>query len=728
MRPNLILRTLLAIAVFVAASPFLSARGKNLVSYVDPYIGTGGHGHVFLGANVPFGLVQLGPVQPIEGWDWCSGYNYAGTRLSGFSHTRLSGTGVGDLGDLQVMPVADPDQRTAPFSHADEQVRPGYYSVRLAHPAVRVELTATQRVGFHRYTYDTDSDTLLLTLDLRQGVNEGIDDARMTDCLLTSESPTRLTGLRRTSGWAKDRRVYFDMEFSRPVTILRRDSFARAVLAVAGDGQPLLVKVALSAVDIDHAKQNMQAELPGWDFDAATLRASDAWEQQLSRITVSGADDRTLRIFYTSLFHTMTAPSVFSDVDGCYRGADGEVHRADHTVYTTFSLWDTYRAAHPLLTLIQPGMQGDFVRTFMDIYREQGKLPVWHLWGNETDCMVGSPCVPVLGDLVLKGFCRGQEDEAYAAMRASMMRSDRSLDVLRTYGYIPFDRDTTGCTVSKALEYCLADDAVARVATLVGKTDDADYFRLRSQSYRKYFDTATRLMRAVSADGQFRRPFNPFYAGYDDNDYTEGNAWQYTFLVPHDVHGLISLFGGERPFVAKLDSLFTTDTPEGTELAPDVTGFVGQYAQGNEPSHHAIYLYHYAGQPWKAFPRLRQMLQEQYLDLPDGLSGNEDVGQMSAWYVLSSVGLYQVHPSTGRYLIGSPLFAKATLNVGQGRTFTVKTVGADAGHIYIQKATLNGRPYTRSYIDYADIARGGELVLSMGAKPSRWGTAKADRP
>ncbi len=518
------------------------------------------------------------------------------------------------------------------------------------------------------------------------------------------------------------------MEFSRPVTILRRDSFARAVLAVAGDGQPLLVKVALSAVDIDHAKQNMQAELPGWDFDAVTLCASDAWEQQLSRIAVSGADDRTLRIFYTSLFHTMTAPSVFSDVDGCYRGADGEVHRADHTVYTTFSLWDTYRAAHPLLTLIQPGMQGDFARTFMDIYREQGKLPVWHLWGNETDCMVGSPCVPVLGDLVLKGFCRGQEDEAYAAMRASMMRSDRSLDMLRTYGYIPFDRDTTGCTVSKALEYCLADDAVARVATLVGKTDDADYFRLRSQSYRKYFDTATRLMRAVSADGQFRRPFNPFYAGYDDNDYTEGNAWQYTFLVPHDVHGLISLFGGERPFVAKLDSLFTTDTPEGTELAPDVTGFVGQYAQGNEPSHHAIYLYHYAGQPWKAFPRLRQMLQEQYLDLPDGLSGNEDVGQMSAWYVLSSVGLYQVHPSTGRYLIGSPLFAKATLNVGQGRTFTVKTVGADAGHIYIQKATLNGRPYTRSYIDYADIARGGELVLTMGAKPSRWGTAKADRP
>ncbi len=728
MRPNLILRTLLAIAVFVAASPFLSARGKNLVSYVDPYIGTGGHGHVFLGANVPFGLVQLGPVQPIEGWDWCSGYNYAGTRLSGFSHTRLSGTGVGDLGDLQVMPVADPDQRTTPFSHADEQVRPGYYSVRLAHPAVRVELTATQRVGFHRYTYDTDSDTLLLTLDLRQGVNEGIDEARMTDCLLTSESPTRLTGLRRTSGWAKDRRVYFDMEFSRPVTILRRDSFARAVLAVAGDGQPLLVKVALSAVDIDHAKQNMQAELPGWDFDAATLRASDAWEQQLSRITVSGADDRTLRIFYTSLFHTMTAPSVFSDVDGCYRGADGEVHQADHTVYTTFSLWDTYRAAHPLLTLIQPGMQGDFARTFMDIYREQGKLPVWHLWGNETDCMVGSPCVPVLGDLVLKGFCRGQEDEAYAAMRASMMRSDRSLDVLRTYGYIPFDRDTTGCTVSKALEYCLADDAVARVATLVGKTDDADYFRLRSQSYRKYFDTAMRLMRAVSADGQFRRPFNPFYAGYDDNDYTEGNAWQYTFLVPHDVHGLISLFGGERPFVAKLDSLFTTDTPEGTELAPDVTGFVGQYAQGNEPSHHAIYLYHYVGQPWKAFPRLRQMLQEQYLDLPDGLSGNEDVGQMSAWYVLSSVGLYQVHPSTGRYLIGSPLFAKATLNVGQSRTFTVKTVGADADHIYIQKATLNGRPYTRSYIDYADIARGGELVLTMGAKPSRWGTAKADRP
>ncbi len=728
MRPYLAFRTLWATVVFVAACLGVSARQTQLVSRIDPYIGTGGHGHVFLGANVPFGLVQLGPVQPIEGWDWCSGYNYAGTQLTGFSHTRLSGTGVGDLGDLLVMPVADAGQRTAPFSHADETVRPGYYSVRLARPAVLAELTATQRVGFHRYTYTSSSDSLLLTLDLRQGINEGIDDARMTDCLLTSETPTRLTGLRRTSGWAKDRHIYFSMEFSRPVTVVRRDSFSRAVLAFANDGTPLMVKVALSAVDIDHAKKNMAAELPGWDFDAAAARASSEWERQLSRIEVSGSDERALRIFYTSFFHTMTAPSVYSDVDGCYRGADGEVHRAGHTTFTTFSLWDTYRSAHPLMTLVFPEMQRDFARTFLDIFREQGKLPIWHLWGNETDCMVGSPCVPVLGDLVGKGFCEGFEDEAYHAMRTSMMRDERSLGLLRQYGFIPYDLESEGYTVSKALEYCLADDAVARIARRLGKTDDAAYFQQRSRSYAKYFDSSTGFMRAVSSTGAFRTPFNPFYAGYDDNDYTEGNAWQYTFLVPHDAHGLITLFGGERPFVAKLDSLFTTETPEGTEQAPDVTGFVGQYAQGNEPSHHAIYLYHYAGQPAKAFPRLHQMMQEQYLDQPDGLSGNEDVGQMSAWYVLSAVGLYQPEPSSGRYLIGSPLFDKATLHVGQGRTFTVKTVGGDKDRIYIQKATLNGRPYTRSYIDFADIARGGELVLTMGARPSHWGTAKAARP
>ena len=594
--------------------------------------------------------------------------------------------------------------------------------MKLTNPNVKVELTATQRVGFHRYTFDGNSGKALMRLDLVQGI--GWD--KMSDCLLTQDSPTRITGFRRSEGWAKDQRIYFVMDFSKPVTMENRDSTGIAIFSVE-KGEPLLVKVALSPVDIDKAKLNMQTELPGWDFDATVKAADDAWNKQLSRIVLTDNNDKRKEIFYTAMYHLMTAPSLFCDVDGAYRGADGKVYKGDFKNYTTFSLWDTYRAAHPLYTLVFPDMQSDFAETFLHIFDQQGKLPVWHLMGCETDCMVGNPGIPVLADLVLKGFVKDKE-HAFEAMKTSAMLDERSLELLKQYGYIPYDKEPTNETVAKALEYCLADAGVAKTAKLLGKTDDYNYFLNRSRSYAKYFDKQTGFMRALSSDGKFRTPFDPIEAAHRVNDYTEGNAWQYTWLVPHDVHGLVNLFGSEKKFVTKLDSLFVVEGDLGENASPDISGLVGQYAHGNEPSHHVIYMYNYVGQPWKAAPLLRKMMNEMYFNEPDGLCGNEDVGQMSAWYILSTVGLYQVDPSGGRYIIGSPLFNRADLNVGNGKTFSVVARNNSDRNIYVQKAYLNGREYKKSYIDYADIMAGGKLELVMGSKPSKWGTKTADRP
>lgn len=516
------------------------------------------------------------------------------------------------------------------------------------------------------------------------------------------------------------------MDFSKPVTMENRDSTGIAIFSVE-KGEPLLVKVALSPVDIDKAKLNMQTELPGWDFDATVKAADDAWNKQLSRIVLTDNNDKRKEIFYTAMYHLMTAPSLFCDVDGAYRGADGKVYKGDFKNYTTFSLWDTYRAAHPLYTLVFPDMQSDFAETFLHIFDQQGKLPVWHLMGCETDCMVGNPGIPVLADLVLKGFVKDKE-HAFNAMKTSAMLDERSLGLLKQYGYIPYDKEPTNETVAKALEYCLADAGVAKTAKLLGKTDDYNYFLNRSRSYAKYFDKQTGFMRAVSSDGKFRTPFDPIEAAHRVNDYTEGNAWQYTWLVPHDVHGLVNLFGSEKKFVTKLDSLFVVEGDLGENASPDISGLVGQYAHGNEPSHHVIYMYNYVGQPWKAAPLLRKMMNEMYFNEPDGLCGNEDVGQMSAWYILSTVGLYQVDPSGGRYIIGSPLFNRADLNVGNGKTFSIVARNNSDRNIYVQKAYLNGREYKKSYIDFADIKAGGKLELVMGSKPSKWGTKTADRP
>lgn len=675
-----------------------------------------------MGANVPFGLVQLGPTEPTRGWDWCSGYYYDDDELIGFGHMHLSGTGIGCLGDVAFLPVKDFKQTSTRFKHEAEKVHPGYYSVQLTDPNVLVELTATERCGFHRYTFKNGAKAQL-ALDLSQCI--GWD--KLNDCLLTQESATRLTGFRRSNGWAADRRIYFSIDFSQPVTVHRLDSMERVVVSVADNTKPLLVKVALSPVSIDKAKLNMQAELAGWDFDAAVKSADEAWNRELARIEIQTNDRTKKRIFYTAMYHLMTSCSKFNDVDREYRGADGKVHKADFTNYTTLSLWDTYRAAHPLMTVAFPEMQRDFAQTFLNIYKQQGRLPVWHLMGSETDCMVGNPGAIVLADLTMKGFVEDKE-LALEALKATQMKDIRSLGLLKKHGYIPWNLDPENETVAKALEYCAADDGVAKVAKLLGKKDGYEYFFNRSRSYKKYYDPETRFLRAVDTDGKFRLPFNPFFAEHRTNDYTEGNAWQYTFLVPHDVKGLIKLFGSDKAFMSKLDSLFFVEGWAGDNASPDMSGMTGQYAHGNEPSHHVIYMYNYAGRPDKAAPLLRKMLNEMYLDQPDGLSGNEDVGQMSAWYILSSVGLYQVDPVGGRFVIGSPLFDKATVNVGGGKTFTVVAKNNSDKNIYVQSARLNGKTLKNSYVDFNDIRRGGTLELVMGPKPSKWATTTACRP
>lgn len=675
-----------------------------------------------MGANVPFGLVQLGPTEPTRGWDWCSGYYYDDDELIGFGHMHLSGTGIGCLGDVAFLPVKDFKQTSTRFKHEAEKVHPGYYSVQLTDPNVLVELTATERCGFHRYTFKNGAKAQL-ALDLSQCI--GWD--KLNDCLLTQESATRLTGFRRSNGWAADRRIYFSIDFSQPVTVHRLDSMERVVVSVADNTKPLLVKVALSPVSIDKAKLNMQAELAGWNFDAAVKSADEAWNRELARIEIQTNDRTKKRIFYTAMYHLMTSCSKFNDVDREYRGADGKVHKADFTNYTTLSLWDTYRAAHPLMTVAFPEMQRDFAQTFLNIYKQQGRLPVWHLMGSETDCMVGNPGAIVLADLTMKGFVEDKE-LALEALKATQMKDIRSLGLLKKHGYIPWNLDPENETVAKALEYCAADDGVAKVAKLLGKKDDYEYFFNRSRSYKKYYDPETRFLRAVGTDGKFRLPFNPFFAEHRTNDYTEGNAWQYTFLVPHDVKGLIKLFGSDKAFMSKLDSLFFVEGWAGDNASPDMSGMTGQYAHGNEPSHHVIYMYNYAGRPDKAAPMLRKMLNEMYLDQPDGLSGNEDVGQMSAWYILSSVGLYQVDPVGGRFVIGSPLFDKATVNVGGGKTFTVVAKNNSDKNIYVQSARLNGKTLKNSYVEFNDIRRGGTLELVMGPKPSKWATTTACRP
>lgn len=704
----------------------VNEEGADLTAYVNPFIGTGEHGHVFLGANVPFGMVQLGPSQPVQGWDWCSGYHNSDTTLLGFSHTHLSGTGIGDLGDITFMPATVRNNRISRFSHDNEVCRPGYYKVLIDDGEITAELTATERTGMHRYSYPAGVDTAYVTVNLRYGI--GWDSP--SDMKIDVDNDSTVTGYRFSTGWAADQKIYFEARFSQPIIDYTSDGGVMT-LAFKPSVDPLLVKVGISPVSVENARENLLSENAGWDFDDVTKQAHDKWNSQLAKIKVEGKDKDDLTKFYTALYHTMTAPVLFSDVNGLYRGADGEIYdtEGEFDNYSIFSLWDTYRAAHPLSTLINPEMQKDFVNTFLNIYRQQGKLPVWHLHGNETDCMIGNPGVIVMGDLMLKGFVADTAG-VYESMVNSCMLDDRSLDKLKQYGYVPYDAQGCDESVAKGLEYAIADDAVARVASMLGKDEDFSYFDQRGKSYAKYFDPESGFMRGKSINGTFRdEPFDPFSASHRANDYCEGNGWQYVWLVPQDPHGLVKLFGSEENFVTKLDSLFTVEGNLGDGASPDISGLVGQYAHGNEPGHHTVYLYNYVGQPYKAAPILRHIMKDLYKNDAAGLCGNEDVGQMSAWFVLSSMGLYQVEPAGGRFVFGTPLFDDIVINVGDNKTFEIRAHNNSEENIYIQSAILNGLPYTKSYIDYDQIVDGGILEFEMGSEPSpTFGVEKENRP
>lgn len=709
-----------AASAVLLAMAFSCSAPEDYAGYVDTKIGSGGHGHVFVGASVPFGLVQLGPTSIPQQWDWCSGYHDSDSTVIGFSHTHLEGTGIGDLFDITVMPVTGSVEysREGLWSYADrsrEVAEPDYYSVPLLRYDILAEMTATSRVGFHRYTFPA-SDSTAIVFDLENG---GCWD-KATDTRIEAEGNDALKGWRFSRGWARNQKVFFYAKFSKPFESVENiGQYARVNFDLA-EGEKVMLKVAISPVDIDGAKANMAAELPGWDFEKTREAARTAWNRELSKIRIETGDVDQRTIFYTALYHTMIQPSEFCDVNGDYRGADGDIHRNnDFKTYTTFSLWDTYRAAMPLMTVIHPEKIRDIARTMVKIHEEQGKLPVWHLWGNETDCMVGNPGVIALADILVKDFEGFDKEQAYNALRESEMRPDRGQDIRMECGFIPADRDFNE-SVAYDMEYAIADGAMAAAARRLGKEEDYAYFNERSHSYRNYFDPETLFIRGRNSDGTFVEPFNPYSSNHRADVYCEGNAWQYTWLVPQDFDGLVTLYGSKEKLAERLDSLFAAKNEiEGAEASPDISGLIGQYAHGNEPSHHIIYFYTMAGQPWKAADKIDEVLRTLYFHDPNGLSGNEDVGQMSAWYILSSLGMYQVEPAGARFWFGKPSFAGAEVQV-PGGTLKIRAEGLSGEARYIQSVTLNGKNHPYPYIEFNDIVKGGELVFRMGTEKTIW--------
>lgn len=719
--------TLIASAALLTGAA-AGQQAERVTRYVDPYIGTTGFGCIFLAANVPFGYTQVGPTEysrPPGGGEWTSGYNYSDSILIGFGHLHLSGTGCGDLGDVSLLPTWDGRMREVRFRHDEETVRPGYYAINMRQTGIKAEMTATCHTGFHRYTFPNTRDTAKVILNLRQGV--GYD--RVTDCSVNQESETVISGFRFSTGWTKGERQYYTMKFSAPIIKreMKEDSIAVLSFRIK-DAQPLLIKVALSGVSIDGAKLNLSAELPGWDFDAVAQKADDLWCEQLSKVRVKTSDTRSRRIFYSSLFHTMVCPSVYSDVNGDYRGVDGKIHHdPSFTNYTTFSFWDTARGVHPLATLIHPDKQADWAKVILNSYDQIGVMPFWQLMGCELFSMGRCYSVSVLSDMICKGFPVDTQKAGDAIRHTRFAVSPQNQEILEKYGYFPHDKTNERCSDGLDLAVVAGDALLA--AKKLGRTQDYAFFERLSQGYRKYFDPKTRFMRAVNTDGSFLEPFDPCLAPQRGSQYAEGNSWMWTWHVMHDPHGLISLMGGDKPFCQKLDSLFIVEGGFGKPNTVNHTGVIGNFYQGNEHCNHVPYLYSYAGQPWKSAYWVRQTMDRLYTDQPDGICGNDDAGQLSSWYVLSAMGFYQVNPAGGVFVLGSPVFDEAAINVGSGKTFTVRARGASAKSIYIQSARLNGKPYTRSYILYADIARGGTLDLVMGPRPSKtFGVKPADRP
>ena len=726
----------LSLLAALAMSPSCAEK-QACTDSVDPLIGSGFHGHVFVGANVPFGFIQAGPTSVTQRWDWCSGYHESENTVIGFSHTHLSGTGCGDLFDITVMPVVGreltyargtkDDPSTGLWSPADrtaEVAEPGYYSIPLSRYGILAEMTATERCAMHRYTFPASEESAIV-VDLKNG---GYME-HVTEPYAETVGDRAIRGWRYSTGWAKNQKIFFYAEFSKPFEeatfiaaedeslTLHERMYTRLDFKTA-EGESVLMKIALSPVSMEGAKMNLDAELPGWDFEKARRDASKAWEKELSKIRIE-ASDEVKTIFYTALYHAMIAPSLYNDVDRSYRGSDDKVYlKADFENYTTLSLWDTYRAEMPLLSIIEPERIDDMVRTMLKIYEQQGFLPIWHLMSNETYCMPGEASVIVIGDAIVKGFDGFDRDYALEAMKNSLQVVGRGNNLRLKYGYVP--SDLIRLSIARDMEFAIADAAVSRAAEVLGQSEDADAYRKKSQSYRIYMDPETGFARGRFADGSWRTPFNPNELILHETDYSEGNAWQYSFLAPQDVDWLIDFYGGNEGFVTRLDSLFTTSSRLDGRGFGDMTGMIGQYVHGNEPSHHIIYLYTMAGCPWKAADRLREVMSTLYTTGRDGLCGNEDVGQMSAWYVLSALGFYQVEPASTRFWFGSPIVDKAEIDVGGGKTFCLGAVGNSAENRYIQRITLNGKPYNLPYIDFADMKAGSRLVLEMGPEPRKW--------
>jgi predicted alpha-1,2-mannosidase len=702
----------------------------DYTQYVDPFIGAADNGHTFPGACRPFGMIQTSPVTGAVGWRYCSEYMYADSIIWGFTQTHLNGTGCMDLGDILVMPFTGERHRTwdayrSSFSKTSENATPGYYTVTLDQAKVKAELTATTHAALHRYTYEqADSASILIDLQHGPAWNEKQYHSQVNSCEVNWENDSTLTGHVNNKVWV-DQDYYFVMQFSRPVIdhfelpMAETEKGKRLVASFnIQPGEEVLMKVALSTTGVEGAKANMAAEVPGWDFEGIRTAAKADWNRYLSRIEVEGTDEEKTN-FYTSFYHALIQPNEISDVDGRYRNAaDSVVNATGGKFYSTFSLWDTYRAAHPFYTLMVPERVDGFINSLVDQAEVQGYLPIWGLWGKENFCMVANHGVSVVAEAYAKGFRGFDAERAFNAIKQTQTVSHplkSNWENYMKYGYFPTDL-TEAESVSSTLESVYDDYAAADMAKRMGKTEDAAYFARRADFYKNLFDSSTQFMRPKKSDGTWKSPFNPSQIGHAESvggDYTEGNAWQYTWHVQHDVPGLIALFGGEEPFLNKLDSLFTLKL-ETTQA--DVTGLIGQYAHGNEPSHHVTYLYALAGRPERTQELIREIFDTQYSPKPNGLCGNDDCGQMSAWYMFSAMGFYPVNPVSGEYVFGAPQLPEFVLHLADGKTFTIKAEGLSEANKYVKSITLNGEPYTKNFISHADIVKGGTLVYQMTDK------------
>ena len=725
------------LAAFILSVNCISAQ--NLTRWVNPFIGTGAvqsslSGNNYPGATVPFGMVQLSPdTREAPDWAQASGYDYNDSIIYGFSHTRLSGTGASDFIDILLFPTIS-DKRKSTFTHQHEQARPGYYQVLLKDEKIQAELTASVHVGVHRYTC-SDGDQLKLWLDLDHSANKGSWNRRIIQSQLRMVSPTVVEGYRIITGWAKLRKIYFHLEFSQPIlsnqlydgnrmyenTPVINGTELRGLFCFDKKwNKELICKVALSPVSIENARLNMATEVPGWDFEYIARAAETSWEKELKKIIIQGTDLQK-KIFYTALYHTMVQPNTMSDVNGEYMASDyvtrsvakGEVH------YSTFSLWDTFRAAHPLYTLIHTHRIPDFVKSMMRQYDYYGYLPVWQLWGQDNYCMIGNHSIPVIVDAVLKGVAGVDEEKAYEAVFNSSIVShpNSPFEVWEKYGYMPEDIQTQ--SVSITLEQAFDDWCVAQLAKRLGKEKDYNHFMKRSAFYRNLFNSKTGFFQPKNDKGEWIEPFDPYkYGANGGYPFTEGNAWQYFWYVPQNIPDLISLTGGNKAFVAKLDTFFTVSYQSGA-LNDNASGFVGQYAHGNEPSHHVAYLYACAGEPWKTQKYVAYIMNELYNDSSSGYAGNDDCGEMSAWYVFGALGFYPVNPVSGEYVIGTPMLEEAVIQLPGRKTFTVKAPRKEDNEVYICSMKLNGEKYTKNYITHQDIMKGGILEFVMTASPGK---------